>query len=840
MASATFLEASRPWKKIFTQKSSSNTYNQATFTSYEEKFFDLKELYEVFKKNAELGRAYLRGTLNNPIKKGPRRGITNPRAPTEVVFLDIDGVETLDNSEQSIKTILGALSLAEYGYFVHYSSSAGVKSGMRAHIVLKLDEPVQLNTVSSWLKHIQMSHKLTKGCIDLDVGGRTLLFPVDDASSRPSTLFTIANPDFVAPRKDPYAVKQRWSYHEGAEVPAKRITTEVVRGYKEDYTDLVNALRRAKGFSKVRKAPEASPTAQEDQYGSWNFIKDPSEAMLTSTETLDDFVRVNINGGDSNAYWHPVDNPNYLYSFKGWLKYPMRKILPEYLASLEEGGANDINESARDLEKGFSTSRPLYFVAEGDRSVKYRIGAGENHNWSNVTRFTTPDGFTTILNNDGYLDAYRRGKLPVPEVSLITDPVNGFCVLSPTGGYVNQFLPPVLLPDGERVTELPDWFTKLLRHVMAGSAAYAEQFLDWFAYLFQSWDRPGTAWLWHGTQGTGKGLLLNTLGKVVDNGKYVMVMMSNAGLDGRTVFNEILHNRLLVAVDEVCLDDFRSKMVIARLNSYVTEPTIKIHGKGRNEIVSKNHMGMVFTSNRPDAIPVPVNDRRFHVPPRQEVPIKGEVFTEEELDTIGRLTPTSDDIVRIRTFFSQYTVSGIHKTPAMSESKESTIYDGSVMEERFVNCLSGGRGGFSWSEIMDGLPEVGEVVEGNQANRFALEGFREFCYTLKEYHEHGTEGKITTISAKSNQLEFLYRLGVDGKAVVGGRRFMVSLRHSGYNKEQTTQMQLKYNSDSGEYEPKRVKAFTVDSLMVMKKREMQEVIEVLEDKGFYDSSVEFR
>ena len=41
---------------------------------------------------------------------------------------------------------------------------------------------------------------------------------------------------------------------------------------------------------------------------------------------------MNLNGGDSWAYWHPEGNCEIIYSFKGELPYATKELLPEYYA----------------------------------------------------------------------------------------------------------------------------------------------------------------------------------------------------------------------------------------------------------------------------------------------------------------------------------------------------------------------------------------------------------------------------------------------------------------------------------------------------------------------------
>ena len=42
------------------------------------------------------------------------------------------------------------------------------------------------------------------------------------------------------------------------------------------------------------------------------------------------FVYLNLSGGDSWAYFHPEDNPEYIYNFKGEPVYRTKEIAPEY------------------------------------------------------------------------------------------------------------------------------------------------------------------------------------------------------------------------------------------------------------------------------------------------------------------------------------------------------------------------------------------------------------------------------------------------------------------------------------------------------------------------------
>lgn len=152
-------------------------------------------------------------------------------------------------------------------------------------------------------------------------------------------------------------------------------------------------------------------------------------------------------------------------------------------------------------------------------------------------------------------------------------------------------------------------FRKHLFEVGASSDDDIFEFmLDWFARLFQVPQEPaGTAIVWRGTPGSGKGFIARTLGQLV--GQYFVHVSRVQHLVGN--FNGHLQDALLVFSDEAFWAGDRASE--GALKTLITEPTLVVERKGRDAIIVPNRSHVVMATNNDWAVPMGMGDRRFLV-----------------------------------------------------------------------------------------------------------------------------------------------------------------------------------------------------------------------------------
>jgi len=131
---------------------------------------------------------------------------------------------------------------------------------------------------------------------------------------------------------------------------------------------------------------------------------------------------------------------------------------------------------------------------------------------------------------------------------------------------------------------------------------------DWLADIFQNPnDKKGTALTFIGSQGCGKSIFFDKLMSIL-LGEYYHY---DNGKEFSEKFNTSLKDKLLLNFDEGFAT--KSKSVEAKLKSFITQPTLKLEGKGSNSTAVLNPARAVFTTNSGWAINTADDDRRFAV-----------------------------------------------------------------------------------------------------------------------------------------------------------------------------------------------------------------------------------
>lgn len=146
-----------------------------------------------------------------------------------------------------------------------------------------------------------------------------------------------------------------------------------------------------------------------------------------------------------------------------------------------------------------------------------------------------------------------------------------------------------------------------LNIICSGVKEHFEWLMDWMAWTYQNLgnNRPGTAVVLRGSQGTGKGSFVLPYGQLF--GSHFLHITTQSQFTGR--FTEHLKNAILVFVDEALWAGDRKSE--GQLKGWITEPLIMVEGKFINPYVVKNHINLFFASNSSWIIPAGLEERRF-------------------------------------------------------------------------------------------------------------------------------------------------------------------------------------------------------------------------------------
>ena len=142
--------------------------------------------------------------------------------------------------------------------------------------------------------------------------------------------------------------------------------------------------------------------------------------------------------------------------------------------------------------------------------------------------------------------------------------------------------------------------------ICAQHDASYEYVLGWMAHLIQRpEEKPGTALVLRGCQGSGKNTFAGVLGKLV--GRHYVEISDLERLLGR--FNFLLSDKLLVLANESMWGGDRKK--IGPLKSFITDADMVFEAKGVEPLRMRHYGRLIVASNERWAVPADIDDRRF-------------------------------------------------------------------------------------------------------------------------------------------------------------------------------------------------------------------------------------
>ena len=154
-------------------------------------------------------------------------------------------------------------------------------------------------------------------------------------------------------------------------------------------------------------------------------------------------------------------------------------------------------------------------------------------------------------------------------------------------------------------------YLDLVQELCGGNDEHAMYFHKYIAQIFQYPDsRPPIAIIFKGKQGTGKNMVLDAIGNMLDDKHYIT---SSRPTDFFGEYAEGYYRKLLVNLNEAEGKDtfeFEGKM-----KSFITEDTLTMNAKYMRPVIIKNHARTIITTNKANPIPIDTKsvDRRYVV-----------------------------------------------------------------------------------------------------------------------------------------------------------------------------------------------------------------------------------
>ena len=593
----------------------------------------VREALGKMQEHALLGHAIHKGALKQPILNESRAGKADTHAPTNLLVIDLDDyVPEVPLPERISAADLGVTvralraqlpePLNTTACIVNASSSTGLKAKgqIGLHLFFLLDRPVSPSQLSHWLVDLNFRIPSFEAQVKLNRSGISVKWPCDPVVSRNAQIIYIAPPTLTGV-EDPFITPaDRWALVEGDNwtCDIQDLLTDVVPSQvQQQAKTILDTLRKSAGLKKLNPNYRRL-TINGEQL---QVLTNPDQMQLTLVRVTEERAYWNITGGDSNAYWNPIGNPEIIYNFKGEPPFELRKANEEIYNWYCEKFKTQIREISdpRPLAFRDQTTDQHYAVEYNPRDDRVlRVNKIQKQNiadWCAGYGMPAPD---PIPNWDIEFN---------PQSTLVIDWENHrLNLFQPTDLLRN---PPMILPTyakrkiGEAqdaLGQLCPFIYRVLYHICGSSEPEFEWFINWLAYTVQTRKKAQTAWIFSGVPGTGKGIFFEKILRPIMGEKYT----TKKRLDHlEEQFNAYLQQTLFLVYEEFRLSDSKQDgKLLNKLKDEITGATTNIRAMRTDVQEVANYTNYIFFSNHRDVIRIEDGDRRFNIAPPQEVPLR--------------------------------------------------------------------------------------------------------------------------------------------------------------------------------------------------------------------------
>lgn len=731
-----FLTAVQPITKSYTKNKHGITKNPYPFiyevTSTEHVVTSAEALYPLVVDYAHQGSCLLKGELTRPLVSESRAGTTDSKAKTEWICLDVDGLDgysTVDNFLQDI-------GCGDTDYVLQWSASQGVdgNSALRCHVFMLLDAPRTPEILKRWLTTLNLTVPRINDQLKLTRTNCSLRWGLDITTCQNDKLLYIAPPVFTG-MDDPLGDAPRISLvknkHRKLTIKTPVLEREAIRHLA---AERINELRVAAHMPKRRNT-------KMKVAGSVEYMPGPDTATVTEMKAERGYVYLNLNGGDSWAYYHPADNSTFIYNFKGEPAYRTEELLPEYWAEL-----------TRDAREYRPNAQGTVYLAFRE----FRTGLYYNGMYDSATNRLN----MAVAKSEAQLKSFLKSHGQtvgdfIPDWDLIFNPMDPE-ILNVEDKQVNVFLPSVYMENRNppKVRTLPTVTARVISHALGNDPDTYEAFLNWFACVLQYRDRTGTAWIFQGIQGTGKGLMFhNVMAPLL--GEHNTVAKRMEELEGE--FTGFIENKLLTNIDEIEVGSsvYHSK-ITAKLKNLIVEPNISIRKMYAPAYMARNYNNMVFSSNKTEPVQVDPDDRRFNVAPYQTEKLE---ISSKEIDLIE--TELSNTYAY---FMHREADRDMARTPLRNEARETLMDIGRTAIDAVSDALLKGDFKFFWDLLPATKPADTGLIH---TDHFRYKAYRDLI--------------VRAIAEKRDKLSrddlFVLYDWCDGKTPRSPNKFTALLKH---------------------------------------------------------------
>ena len=693
--------------------------NILNLTSTEITLTSPQDLFDFIQLGAKQGSAMIAGTLSRQIKNESRAGLTDNTQPTHLLSIDIDGpVGIKANSPKGVQSWLDEAipEIASAKYTLQFSSSNQFSVDPKFHGEFLLKTPLPPQTKQLFIKALnQRLNLITK----LNRHDSCISWAIDPVPNLNSQMIFIAPPDVAEtiPMYDPNKQQIFFMNNKNDYVISQHLE-DIAKTYDpSSEKDIINSLRLKKGLPSKNLTYKLTVDKTE-------YLSNPDKAIFEPTSKKDDFIIGNLNGGDSNGYYHRDENPFFMYNFKGEPIFKIEDALPDYWNKLQKKtpdnlptffAFNDVNTDktyTKDADKGYTERRSAQKLASWYRTVNIPLEESRKISELKMVDFS-----------------FNPTK---DEQDLAQKPFL----------FLNRYVEPHYLSDPDdprfpRIGQFP-YLEKAILNMCGGDKHDYNRFLNWLAFVIQFKKMTKTSWIFRGVQGTGKGVTTEVIQQMV--GVQYTVMPTAKTFDDK--FTSWAADKLFTIANEAQV----SEGGIDLLKTLITDTPIPHRAMGVDLINGENWNNVLLFTNKyaPVSLDPKEEDRRFNVTPYQYTKLK------DIVQYPGK------EIIERETAHLQYYLQNItvNKKDAMepenSKSKTELMEQSAHAIHSFTDALENGDLYFFAQELSTTVMTHGQGFIKGKYNEL----INRFIKQIKE-------DPLQTVFIRSNELVLLYQYIMD-------------------------------------------------------------------------------
>jgi len=262
-----------------------------------------------------------------------------------------------------------------------------------------------------------------------------------------------------------------------------------------------------------------------------------------------------------------------------------------------------------------------------------------------------------VIGKHNIPNALANREIPIPDLYPEMEFFPDFAsdkIVDLERGFVNRYITPDVL----RKSAVPGVgmavpkYTKLLTmHICGDDQDVYDLLINHLAYMVQNRVKTRVAFLFQGTQGTGKGVWFNFVLAQIFGRDYCADVLQKVFVKE---FNLFLESNFCILVDEVEANFSETNSEITRvLKQVIADTHISVEGKGVDIRNGINNANFFFATNKRNGVHIEPGDRRFIVAPCQENKIYDMPWWGDDDKMVELLQSETEDFV---VYLKGYTV----------------------------------------------------------------------------------------------------------------------------------------------------------------------------------------